>query len=337
MKKIYNVIAVIFFAQCIVFAGGKKESALSDSRSQTDSAPRAEKIRAGALVGPSGLGMAYMFAHVPSIGNTSVEYEACASVDVLLPKLINGDLDVGILPPNVAAKLYNSNPESIVALATVGRSMLALITSDPAIHTLSDLVGHTVSVAGQGSTPDYVFQTLLASEGIVNQVTLDYSIPTPEIAAAVISGKIKYALVPEPFATVAVINSSNSSQPVKRAILMKELWTANGFGNDFPMTLVVARTEFARKYPESLAQFLESYEKSILWTISNPDEAGPIVEAANLGLKAAIATKAIPFCNFVYINAIDNRSEIENLLTVFLKFAPIAIGGKLPGEGFYWK
>ena len=77
------------------------------------------------------------------------------------------------------------------------------------VKQLSDLNGKTVYVAGQGATPEYMFKYLLQKNDIEidtrKGVTLDYSIPTAQIAAELISGKIKYAVVPEPFATVAII------------------------------------------------------------------------------------------------------------------------------------
>lgn len=329
-----KVIALFLLSLSIsfVFAGGTKEKKIVEKLES-----KASVIKVGALAGPSGVGMAYMFTNTEALDTTKIEYEVLASVDVLLPKLINGDLDIGILPPNVAAKLYNANPNSIVALATVGNSMLTLITKDPSITSLSDLKEKTVSVAGQGSTPDYVFQTLIKANRIApDSIILDYSIPTTEIAAALIGNKIKYALVPEPFATVAILNSQ-AENPILRALSIKTLWNEQQFGQDFPMTLCVARKEFATKYPEQLQKFLDAYKYSIEWTVANPKEAGPYVENSGFGLKSAIVTKAIPNSNYVFIPATEAKKDIEKLLETFLEFSPISIGNKLPDNGFYWK
>ena len=39
-------------------------------------------------------------------------------------------------------------------------------------------------------------------------VNMDFTIPTAQLAAQLISGKIQYAVVPEPFATIASVKSS---------------------------------------------------------------------------------------------------------------------------------
>jgi len=298
-----------------------------------------KEIHIGVLAGPSGIGMARLIANPPALPqDVTASFEVLGSVDALLPKLVNGDIDIGILPPNVAAKLYNANPDSVVAAAVVGNGMISLVTRDGDLSSIEDLAGKTVSVAGQGATPEYVFRALLAANGVeADSVTLDFSIPTPNIAAALVSDKIEYALLPEPFATVAVINGKDGERPVRRALSIKDLWSAAGFGKDFPMTLCVARSGFARDFPELTQSFLDAYRDSIEWTVANPGDAGAFAESAGLGLKAAIAAKAIPSSNYVFIPAEEGKADIESLLSVFLDYAPAAIGGKLPDGNFYLK
>ncbi len=328
-KRLFALILTVQLVT-VSFASGKLDA---PRKAQPDT------LRVGVLAGPSGLGMARLIDNPPTLGDGTVcTFEIIGSVDALLPKLVNGDLDMGILPPNVAAKLYNLNPTSVVATAIVGNGMVSVVTRDASVRDLGDLEGKTVSVAGQGATPEYVMKTLLdAAKVPPNSVTLDFSIPTPGIAAALVSDKIEYALLPEPFATVAVMNGNAGDRPVVRALSIRESWKSYGFGEDFPMTLCVAAAGFARDYPELTKAFLDQYRQSIEWTVENPSEAGPLAEKAGLGLKGAIAAKAIPSCNFTFVNAEEGKQSIESLLATFLAYAPASIGGKLPDEGFYFK
>ena len=330
MNKLFTICIAAILATGIAFA--EDQTAI-----KTGENPATLKV--AAIVGSSGIGMAYLFANHPAVGaGTVVSFESVGSADVLLPKLLSGEVDICALPPNVAAKLYNVGKKPIIAGAVVGNGMLSIVTRDPSIKSLKDLAGKTVSVAGQGATPEYVFRALLAKEGLSeNSVTLDFSIPNPEIAAALVSDRISCALVPEPFATVAVMNGASGTQPVRRAILIKDEWNAAGFGTDFPMTICVIRKEYADKYPATVRKFLEAYKAAIAWTTANPAEAGKLVELAGLGLKAPIASKSIPTGNFTFVPAADARDSIEKLLSVFLSYAPEAVGGKLPDSGFYFK
>lgn len=331
LNKNNGLVLLLCFVSSISFARGNIEDKTIEKPSV---------LRVAALAGPSGLGMSQLIGMPPTLaGNVATTFEIEGSVDVLLPKLVNGDIDIGILPPNIAAKLYNLNPGSVVAAAIVGNGMISLVTRDAAIRSFSDLAGKTVTVAGQGATPEYVFRALLAAKGIEPEsVTLDFSIPVPEIAASLISNKTSYALLPEPFATVAVLNGKiPEDMPVFKAIDLRDSWKESGLGEDFPMTLCVVRSEFAQKHPELVSEFLELYRASIEWTVENPAEAGVLSEKVGLGLKAAIAARAIPSSNYVFIPAREGKASIEQLLSVFIKYAPAAIGGRLPDDGFYLK
>ena len=75
----------------------------------------------------------------------------------------------------------------------------------------------------------------------------------------------------------------------------------------------------------------------MFWTEQNPKDAATLVEKHTLGLKAAIAEKAIPNCAFSYVPAQQARPLIEELLKVFLNYAPESVGGKLPDDKFYFE
>ena len=331
MKNKILLIALIFMAFSFsVFARPSKEKKHTP-----------ETLRFAVLNGPSGMCFAGMFEQVAEIDGVPVEYEVCASPDVLLPRLLKNEIDIGILPPNVASKVYNSSPDSIVMGAVTGFGMLKVISKDDSVKTLADLKGKTVYVAGAGSTPEYVFRYLLTKNGINTDekdgkaVVLNFSIPASELPVAVISGKADYAVVPEPFATVAVQKSSGS---VKKCINLTNVWAETiESSDDYPMTIIVINAGFAKKYPAVVRRFLEECRKSIEWTLAEPEKAGELVEKHTLGLKKEIASKAIPNCSFAYISAKEAKPAVEELLKVFRDYAPESVGNKLPSDNFYFK
>ena len=256
-------------------------------------------------------------------------------MDVLLPKLITGDIDIGILPVNVAAKLHAADPGLLVMGAVTGLGMLSVVTRDSNLTRLADLDGKRLYVAGQGATPEYVLRTLLKKAGITN-VSLDFSLSTADMAAALASGRISYALLPEPFTTLALERDSGDP-PLFRAFLLADLWSEYGFGENFPMTVCVIRRSVAEKNPGQIASFLESYRESLLWTRENPEAAAKCAQKADLGILAEVAEKAISHSGYTFIHASEARPLVESLLSVYLEYAPAAIGGKLPDGSFYLK
>ena len=291
----------------------------------------AHELRLGVLNGPSCIPAAYLL-------NDSVE--KFAEPTALLPKMLKGEIDVGFLPANVAAKVYNSSNGAIQCLAITGNGNLSLITTDTEVKSLADLKGKTVAVAGQGATPEYMFRYLLDKNGIAvdseDGVTLDFSIPTAQIAAQLISGKITYAVVPEPFATVAQTKSDKVFLAVN---FQAEYERFEGKGKIYPLTVMVVTKTFAKKNAKVIKAFLEDYQASLEKTMNNPMEAGKLCEDFGLGLAAAIVAKSVPKANYVYIPAGNSQSkkQIEELLNIFLSYDASSIGGKLPDKGFYYK
>ena len=291
----------------------------------------AQKVKFGVLNGPTCIPSAYLLDE---------NVELFADPQALLPKMLKGEIDVGFLPANVAAKVYSSSNGKILCCAITGNGNLSLITTDASVKQLADLKGKSVAVAGQGATPEYIFRYLLQKNGIKadvkNGVSLDFSIPTPQLAAQLISGKIKYAVVPEPFATVAQLKSDKVIAAVD---LQSEYEYFEGKGKIYPLTVMVVTKDFAEKNPEALKAFLGEYEKSFKKTLQNPKEAGELCEKFGLGLAAPIIAKSIPKANYVFIPAENPKAKekIEELLNIFLSFDSASIGGKLPDDNFYCK
>lgn len=285
-------------------------------------------LKVASLNGPSSIPIAYLYENAAVLDGAPIEFQQYASPVTELPKLLNGEADIGFLPPNIAAKAYNGSDHALVMLGISGNGNLYLLSDDPALSSLEGLSGKTVAVAGQGATPEYVFRSL--TEGL--DVTCDYSIQTTQLAAAIASGKIHYALVPEPFATVA----TSKSATVRRSLDIQKLYGEKRGTTSYPMTVMVCRADFARKYPAVVQKFLHSYKKATDWTVSHPKEAGELTEKHTLGLKAEVASASIPNANYVWIPAKKGRGDMEKLLSVFLSFAPESVGGALPDDGFYY-
>lgn len=285
-----------------------------------------------ALKGPSGIALVQLFENPPTLGDgLKVHMEAVASADLMVAKLVSGEYQVAVLPINMAAKLRRSGIDLSLA-AIIGDGMLSFLTNDPAIHTVADLKGRRVDVAGQGATPEFLFRRILKDGGLDpdKDLNLAFALSYPDMAAAVAAGAIQSAVLPEPFATLARIKNPSLSSP----LALGALWRKSTGMSDYPMTALVVRNGTSLTAAD-IRTILDATKNSIAQTVKDPAAAGPLVEKNGLGLAAPIATAAIPHCNFVYVEAPQARSEVEALLGEFLKSAPASIGGALPDDGFY--
>jgi NitT/TauT family transport system substrate-binding protein len=179
-----------------------------------------------------------------------------------------------------------------------------------------------------------VFRRILSYRGLKPgaDVTLNYSNPTPSIVQLLISGRVSYALLPEPFATMARSGNAN----IKAVSNIQDEWIKAGGRENYPMTVLVVDAAFAASQPAALKAILDAVKASVEWVVANPAAAGPPVEKY-LGLKAQVISAAIPRSNYVYIPAVQARPALESLFRTFLEFDPVSIGGALPRESFYLK
>lgn len=287
----------------------------------------------GALKGPTGIGMVRLFEDTPALpSGLKLQLIAVPSADVMAAKVIGGEYDAAVLPINMAAKLYSAGIPIRLA-AIVGDGMVSFLSSDTSIRSIEDLRGKTIAVAGQGATPDYLLRFLLERAKIDpnTDLRLSYSLPYPEAAEALAAGKISCAVLPEPFATLALRANPSLRSPID----LGKLWTEATGQATYPMSAFVVSDRLASTHPDDVARILSAYSHSIAWVVANPREAGLLVAKHDLGLTAPVAAAAIPRSNYVFETAPVARAGVEALLEIFLKTAPASVGDKLPDANFY--
>jgi NitT/TauT family transport system substrate-binding protein len=327
----YSMIKRKLMFGALLCAAAMSASALGKA-GKTEKAEQAPLTIYG-LKGPSGVGMIRLFDEPPVIPGMTVSVEALASGDLMAARFIAGEAKVGILPSNVAAKIASSGKPLQLAAVT-GLGMLSLLSGDPSVKTIDDLRGKSIAVAGQGAVPDYVFRKILAAHKIdLADVKLDYSLAYPEIAQSLIAGRISLALIPEPFATMARLGNANL---VTVSDIQAE-WVAAGGGENYPITVLVVDARFAKENPSAMKIILAAVKDSIEWVQANPAGAGALVEKYELGLKAPVVAASVPRSNYAFIEAQAARPALTALYQTLLEFAPDSIGGKLPGDSFYYR
>lgn len=294
---------------------------------------KTQVLNAAILSGPSCIPVCKIVEN-PVIDDIQINFEKFATPQNLLPKLVKKEIDLAFLPVNVAAKVFNTANKNIVCLAVTGNGNIFLITKDTKVNKISDLSGKKVQVAGQGATPDYLFRYLLQQNEINdNEIFLDYSVPNAQIAAQLISGKIDYAVVPEPFVTIA----KTKSKDVRVAVDFQQEYKFFSDGNqNYPLTVMIARKEFAQNNQEIIDKFLKEYEKSLEWTLKNPAAAGKLCETLDFSLAANVVAKSIPNSNYTFIRAVEAKTQIEELLTIFMNLDKASVGQVLPSDDFYF-
>ena len=116
---------------------------------------------------------------------------------------------------------------------------------------------------------------------------------------------------------------------------MTEEWNKISDSSTVVTGVVVARKEWVDAHTDAFNAFLEEYPASAAYTNDNIASAAELIERFGI-FKAAIAEKAIPYCNVTFISGDDMKSAISGYLTALYEQNPSAVGGSLPGDDFYY-
>lgn len=319
------------------------ESTVSDENDATDTEIETvdlegAHIRVGSLKGPTSMGLVFLMEMAEN-GKTANEYDftMVTAADELLPKVISGDLDIALVPANVASVLYNRTEGeiSVIDINTLG--VLYVVTADASIGSMEDLKGRTIYMTGKGTTPDYVFHYLLAENGLSeSDVKLEFKSEPTEVAALLQEEPDAVGVLPQPFVTAACAQN----EQLKLVLDLTAEWDKTQKQSDAASRLVtgvtIVRNAFLEKEPEAVKLFLQEHEKSAAYTKEQPNHAAELVAKTGIIEKAPVAKQALPKCNITCITGSRMKDALGGYLQVLFDQDPKSVGGTLPGEDFYY-
>jgi len=289
-----------------------------------------EVVRVAALKGPTGLGMIKLFQEKPNLApNVRTDFFAYPSPDVVIPRLLNGEIDIAALPINLAVNLYNKKiPYGLAAI--IGNGILYCVSTDPTIKSLETI--DRIQNVAKGSTPEFILRHILEAKGLQGKVKVEFRYAPVELAQLLIAGREKTGILPEPFATKVL-----RARPDARIISdLQEEWRAlYPETPTYPMTALVVKFSFLRTYRSLVDSFLSLYRASQDWVKKYPEDAGILAAQLSFGIEREDAKDAIPRCNLTFVPAKESRPVMERFLRILLQVAPESIGGKLPDSEFY--
>lgn len=289
------------------------------------------EIDVAALNGPTGMGLVKLMADEEGSGKYA--FTLAGSADMVTPGLIKGETEIACVPANLASVLYNKTNGRLTVLAVNTLGVMYILERGDTVHTISDLKGRTLYVSGKGSTPEYTIDFLLRSSGLdpEKDVNIVFKSEHAECLTALMQDADAVAMLPQPFATVA----QSKKDDIRVALDLTKEWEARESGSAMITGVVVANKEFAQSHPDEVTEFLEGYAASVAYVNENVFEAAQLIGSYGI-VDAAVAEKAIPYCNIVCITGEEMQEKLSGYLAVLMDQDAASVGGALPGEDFYF-
>lgn len=361
-KKIKGILAAVLcmgmLAGCSSQGGSSAESSQNSSQAEkTEEAPRtAEKgtaeavadndasavpteepaapevVNVAALKGPTAMGMIKLMDDESE--NSRFNFTISGAADEITPAIIQENIDIACVPANLASVLYNKTEGGVRVLAINTLGVLYICQNgEPTIASVADLKGKTIYASGKGATPEYALRYILSQNGIDpdSDVSIEWKSEHSECLSALLSDDGSAAMLPQPFVTTAQTKSENMNVVLD----LNEQWEALNNGSALVTGVVIARREFVEAYPRAVDDFLSEYGASVEYVNANTADAAQLIGKFDI-VPAAVAEKALPKCNIVFVSGAEMKEKLSGYLSVLFESAAASVGGALPGDDFYY-
>ncbi len=313
------------------------EESITEGTEEDSAEAKRVEVRIGSLKGPTSMGLLFLMEAAKN-GEAKEDYsfQMATGVDEILPLMIKGDLDIVLVPANIASILYHrmEGEVSVIDINTLG--VLYMVSAQEGIESFENLKGRTIYLTGKGTTPDYVLQYLLAQNGMSTEdVTLEYKSEATEVAAVLAENPDAVGLLPQPFVTAACAQNES----LKVVLDMNREWqkvqgeTVSGIVTG----VTVVRKAFLEEHEDVVETFLEEHEKSTQAINADQKKGAELAVEAQIVAKEPIAKKAIPECNITCIRGEEMKQALKGYLEVLYEQSQGEAGGSLPEDDFYYE
>jgi len=330
-RLLIRVLLICLAIMVAIAVAGCAQSSPDATPSPSGSVPPTT-IHVASLKGATTMGLVGMMDDPESyLGAVPVTFDVEGTADAITPKLVSGDIDIAVIPANLAAVLYARTGGGIQVTSITALNVLYVVTKGVTVSSVDDLAGQTVYSMGKGTTPQAVVDTILDSQGLLGNVDVQYMSEATEVVAKLSATESGIAILPEPY--VSVLTSKDNTISVAL-----DLGAAFRAATGVPVVTAVSvvRTDFAQTHRDAVVKFLAASSKSAEFTASSPEDAARLIAAQGITPTAEIAQAAIPRSGITSVTGSAAKTALAGYLETLYASDPALVGGTLPGDDFYW-
>ncbi len=330
-KKTKRAVSVIALILIVVMLLGSVAGALTGcgaASPQNDDVT----IRIAGLKGPTTIGLVNFLRDAASESSEiNYSFQMFTAGSDIMAAMAAGEADIGLVPSNVACVMNNKveGGVSVIDINTLG--VLACVSAGDEISGISDLSGKTVYMTGQGATPEYTVRYLLGEAGVTD-CNLEFKSEPAEIVSIFGENTDAVAILPQPFVTAALSQNEN----LKISFNLDDEWAKVNTDSQIVTGVTVVTNSFLKEHRTAVDTFIAAHKDSAAKALSDIDTTAALVVEQGIIAKEPLAKKAIPACNIVCITGDEIKSTLAGYLQVLYDQDPKSVGGKLPGDEFYY-
>ncbi|SDD25761.1 MULTISPECIES: ABC transporter substrate-binding protein [Halanaerobium] len=286
-----------------------------------------DSIKISVSSSPSSLPAFYIQDNSDSVDlNVSIH----RSRNVVISKLMQGEIEAALLSTNEAVKLYNRGVE-VQLLGIHNWGLFYLLTTNQDIINWDTLKNKKLYIPDKGGPLDIVFQELAAKKNLdlKNDLKVERG-KMREVAQLMINNMAETAVIREPFASQIILNNDQS----KIVFDIQDEWEKE-YNFRIAQSALVVRKDFAEKNKELLLKLEKEYQKAVK-NLGKDNKLAADLALKYLELSPEVTLKSYPELNLNYQNIAEVKKEVISYLEVLKSYNKETIGGRLPDAEFYF-
>ena len=214
MKRFLAGLLAVAASFSLLTGCGQQGNAVDEQEPQSAVEPGYEEgltTRVAALKGPTAMGLVCLMDENEG-EDAHYSFDLYTSGDEIVPLIGKGEVDIALIPTNLAATLYQKTEGGVQVLDVNAGNVLYVVSHDEAIIDLNGLKGKTVYMTGKGTSPDWTLQYLLDKADMSeSDLTIEFKTEATEVVSALAQDASAVGILPQPFATVAMLQDQELS------------------------------------------------------------------------------------------------------------------------------
>ena len=261
-------------------------------------------VRVGSLNGPTSIGLQEM-------PEEFYEFSKVTQPDALVSQIASEDIDIALLPANVAVTLYNKTNGGVKVIDINAKNVLKLIGQDA---NIKDVKGKTLYSAGKGTVVEANIIIWLQAMGLSeNDIKHEFKSDANEVIASLLQDPNALGVVNEPIASNALKKYPNLNVNENFNGVIKQAYGEN----TAPITgVTIVRTKFLEEHKSLVDKFLKDHKTSVAKTLETSEEAKN--------------------CDIDFISGKEMKEKLQASTKLVFEINPKLFGNKEADDNFYY-
>ncbi|GAA0242668.1 ABC transporter substrate-binding protein [Metaclostridioides mangenotii] len=339
MKRVIYILLLAILIISIVIGCSKSDEV---EKSAEDRTSVVREVKVATLDGLPTVSVAKLYNETPKIKEGyETRYIINDDKEELLNSLLEFNVDIAIVTPDIAARAYNQNGKYKI-MGTIGMNPYYFVSNEEGVNSISDLKNKEVVNVTYGDANDDVIQITLNESGVnsddIEMKTInimDYYESEPNMISEIEANKPINAFVPEPVLTTLLNDNPERNIRVVKGI--NDSWKEN-YANSkgCPQYTIVVRDDFLNTNNDFVNSFVGQVSTSTDWAIKNPEDTNKYIKEMDVSPKLRISKETLDRSNLKYTPINNTIADYNNYYKKVFSLSNKLEDERVPDDSIYY-